>query len=270
MLSYEKSVEIAQDINLNFIVLDQVRPYNLKQIHRVIPVYSATWLFKGQEIPIFIKEEFNERGREGFLSDEWNVLLTINKLRREIPTFIYGYAMGKIGGFDYSPTVLITEYFDKPILQDYLRNVSFKTALIIFLQIYLSVKYAYDKYHFIHGDLFTHNIIAYTSTIEEVIEYPIYDRPYKESITTKVIPIIFDFDRGSVSGGDTTKHKQDICSLLLSCFVNYPQQRTIMNWFGLPLRGPRGPDTLWAKQFAEIIIDRAPEEVISFVKLLLG
>lgn len=184
--------------------------YTDKSIHfsnENVKLYKA----KICDFNIALKQRFKHN-----LQHEVCVGLTINKVVKHIPNFIYTF------GSD-NENQIVTEFIDGIRFFDFIcdpTKFDIHTYINILLQICLALHVAQYNILFTHNDLTPWNIILLSTKKECKIDYLLEDGQIF-SVSTSIIPVIIDYDKSHVSidfkhCGHNFSYVQDILSLLVT------------------------------------------------------
>lgn len=146
----------------------------------------------------------------------------LNRLARQIPNFMYTYALAERN------QALLIEYIPGKTLFDYIRGPDFTLQNWSFymLQLFLAIGVAQRTCFFTHHDLCPWNVILRTHPEESVVDY--FVRPGKTyRVFTYCTPVIVDFDKTHVVHELQTFQSvhgyssyQDVICLLVSGLYN--------------------------------------------------
>ncbi len=141
---------------------------------------------------------------------EYVIGRTLNSLRGEINNFCYTFENRLIEHIDGK--LLYDELFDDKLLhclgQSYNQNVkNFDDSKrekynSIFLQVFLALHIAFDRFGFVHNDLHPRNIIITTFPEERWVDYPIRLINKTFRIKTKYFPTIIDYGLSQIIDGN--------------------------------------------------------------------
>lgn len=173
--------------------------------------YHGNFLNKGIQIVIKISKHPLDYDFER----EYYIGLMMNRLRKYIPTFVYtlgGFICGKpyisnntstirscYGEFNNSSDAtlyIVYENITGKSWYNYIKNVSFRTWLFIFVQVLLSLELAQKELLFTHFDLHGSNIIIRENN-NKSYSVPIGNKVYVIP-NPKAIPVIIDYGFSSI------------------------------------------------------------------------
>lgn len=177
-------------------------------------------------------------------------LLIANQLRRVTPCFMYTYSYAHCSLPRYvnktvvtwcdqsGPGYTVLEYIPGRAISDLLPDMDQNQTYKVMLCLYLSLKLAYEKYRFIHGDLHGGNVMV--RDMGQLVKIQIG----QATIVTRYVPYIIDFGFSSVrldgvniissnargfADPDLTAPLYDLCRLLLSLVPFNDQYQVIRN-----------------------------------------
>nr|QBK90684.1 MAG: protein kinase [Pithovirus LCPAC104] len=149
------------------------------------------------------------------LTHELFIGLNINKLRKNIPNFVYtfgGFFCSKLFSEDSnvlgwcnteknSTDFIITEFiYPNVTLRNFLKTCSFDDFLAIYLQILYALDFANKKLDFTHYDLHDQNVLI--KTLDEYVYIPYTTERGLEYINTNKIAVIIDFGFSHIKYND--------------------------------------------------------------------
>lgn len=168
--------------------------------------YDKQWIFA----------KLAKAENDNSLCCEYENGLKINKLRKEIPNFIYTYTLTRVkqchfptGVYKFPRDVLFTEYINDKLLFNYRYGKSFELLLSIFQQITVVLDYSFKKIGFIHGDCNTSNIVIKKCKTPISIKYD------DLTIHVDLLCVLYDFGKSTFLDNRNTESKSDLINDLL-------------------------------------------------------
>ena len=163
---------------------------------------------KGQ--PIHIKKEYKQNVEEGSVFSYKVIKKTFDEDSTGIYEYIIGQTLnnlrGEINNFCYTfetatpeKTILI-EHVDGSSLSDEMKRdtKNLEKYHSIFLQVFLALHIAFDRFGFVHNDLHAENILITTFPEERWVDYPIRLINKTFRVKTKYFPTIIDYGLSQV------------------------------------------------------------------------
>lgn len=148
-------------------------------------------------------------------------LQIVNNLRAECPNFVYTYYMFN----DPEILYVIREFVPGIILREYLEQCTVDQFVSVIIQSLLALKFAYDKYKFVHNDFHSDNVIVHT--LNKWINLSYAETP----LQVNNLAMIIDFD---YSKPNSTEHQlKDIHNLIMKCVEDiideYPDRMDLLD-----------------------------------------
>lgn len=164
---------------------------------------------------LVIKEPISPMSLHG-AAYEAAIGLYLNKLRKDIPNFMFTYGSFTCGASEPTmqykeyrlcsndrkgkPLYTALEFIDGDTLENLMQRRTLNAQQIgnIYFQVILALAYAQHKFNFTHYDLHTNNVMVRELRMLQTFYYPL-DNSTGYYVTTKYIPVIIDFGYSHIS-----------------------------------------------------------------------
>lgn len=153
-------------------------------------VYTGTFL--GEQV--ILKRPKKSHFLENTLKDYFTGIRCINSLRAECSMFTYTYGTLSMESKPLDEVWVITELIKGKTLKSEIKKLSFKSFLIIFIQLLIALELGQERFKFCHYDLHTNNIILVKS--EGPLKYHLFT--YDITVNHKYKPVLIDFGMSSI------------------------------------------------------------------------